>query len=95
MDTPQLLTRVARRDQGRQARQNCPRASHAEWKPRSRAHDPIELLIESNADRIPGLVPVRYGRMSQSPFAFFRGSAIVQARDLAASAVSGAMGVGR
>jgi uncharacterized protein (DUF2252 family) len=89
MDTPQLFTRVARRDQGRQARQNCPRASHAEWKPRSRAHDPIELLIESNADRIPGLVPVRYGRMSQSPFAFFRGSAIVQARDLAASPVSG------
>ncbi len=89
MDTPQELGRAERREQGRQARQNCSRTLHAEWKPRSRTHDPIELLDKSNADRIPGLIRVRYGRMSQSPFAFFRGTAVIQARDLAASPVSG------
>src|SRR5262245_51036202 len=83
------LTNVVRRERGRQARQRCPRRSHAAWKPKSRTYDPIELLHHSNEDRIPGLVPVRNGRMSQSPFAFFRGSALIQARDLAGSPTSG------
>jgi len=83
------LTSAERREGGRQARQRSPRRSHAAWKPRDRTDDPLELLRHSNADRIPGLVPVRHGRMLQSPFAFFRGSAIIQARDLAASPVSG------
>src|SRR5215472_4124170 len=82
-------SRAERREQGRLLRQNCSRALHAQWKPRSRTHDPIELLDKSNADRIPGLIRIRYGRMSQSPFAFFRGTAVIQARDLAASPVSG------
>jgi uncharacterized protein (DUF2252 family) len=86
---PQHPSRVERREQGRLLRQNCARALHAQWKPRSRTHDPIELLAESNADRIPNLIQVRYGRMSQSPFAFFRGTAVIQARDLAASPASG------
>jgi uncharacterized protein (DUF2252 family) len=70
-------------------RQGCQRALYSEWKPKTRTHDPIPLLEQSNADRIPGLIAVRYGRMSQSPFAFFRGTAIIQARDLAASPLSG------
>ncbi len=85
----QHLSRVERREQGQRLRQHCSRGRHAEWKPRSRAYDPIELLDQSNADRIPGLIRVRYGRMSESPFAFFRGTAVIQARDLAASPVSG------
>jgi len=89
MDGSPTLTIAERREQGRQARQRCPRQSHATWKPKDRTHDPLELLRYSNADRIAGLVPVRHGRMLQSPFAFFRGSAIIQARDLAASPVSG------
>ncbi|MGA8533392.1 MAG: DUF2252 domain-containing protein [Candidatus Tumulicola sp.] len=51
--------------------------------------DPLVLLEESNAGRIPGLIPLRYARMAQSPLAFLRGSAIVQARDLAGAPVSG------
>jgi uncharacterized protein (DUF2252 family) len=47
------------------------------------------LIEESNSGRIPGLIPVRYKRMSQSPFAFFRGCAIVQARDLSTAPVTG------
>src|SRR6185436_16958338 len=41
------------------------------------------------ASRVPELVPIRYGRMSASPFAFFRGAAAVMAHDLADSPVSG------
>ncbi len=81
--------RAELRRQGRLLRETCSRGTHAEWKPASRKHDPIDLLELSNADRIPGLIAVRYGRMSQSPFAFFRGSAIVQARDLRTSPASG------
>ncbi|HXO17090.1 MAG TPA: DUF2252 domain-containing protein [Candidatus Dormibacteraeota bacterium] len=47
------------------------------------------MIEESNVGRIPGLVPLRYGRMSGSPFAFFRGSAILQARDLLDTPASG------
>jgi uncharacterized protein (DUF2252 family) len=89
MNQPPSRSRAERREQGRLLRQNCSRGLHAEWKPRSRAHDPIAVLDQTNADRIPGLIQVRYGRMSQSPFAFFRGTAVIQARDLAASPVSG------
>ncbi|WP_433963625.1 DUF2252 family protein [Tunturiibacter gelidiferens] len=49
------------------------------------------MLEESDADRIPGLIPVKYQRMAVSPFTFFRGAAIVQAPDLAKAPVSGIM----
>jgi len=84
-----IMTRAERRRQGKALREKCPRTSQGEWKPRSKSQDIIKLLEESNADRIPGLIPVRYQRMSISPFTFFRGSAIIQARDLANSKVSG------
>jgi Uncharacterized protein conserved in bacteria (DUF2252) len=84
-----MLSKIERRKQGKALREKCPRTSLAEWKPRSKSHDPIKLLEESDADRIPGLIPLRYERMSESPFKFYRGTAIIQARDLANSAVSG------
>lgn len=86
---PPRPSSAERRERGRLLRQEFSRGKHAEWNPKSRTHDPIELLKQSNADRIPGLIPVRYGRMSQSPFAFFRGTAVIQARDLQASPSSG------
>ncbi|CAD6512315.1 hypothetical protein LMG24235_00556 [Paraburkholderia sabiae] len=51
--------------------------------------DPVELLKLNSADRVERLVPLRYGRMLASPFAFFRGSAIIQAHDLAGTPDSG------
>jgi uncharacterized protein (DUF2252 family) len=51
--------------------------------------DSIELLIESNQGRVPELLPIRFGRMSQSPFAYYRGSAAVMAADLASTPQSG------
>src|SRR5258705_3676692 len=83
------LSKTERRKQGKALREKCPRASQAEWKPRSKSVDVIKLLEESDADRIADLIPVRYQRMSVSPFTFFRGTAIIQARDLANASVSG------
>lgn len=68
---------------GRGLRETVARKSHALWKAPSNRPDPIQLLIESDAGRIPKLLPIRYGRMQQSPFAFLRGAAAVMAFDLA------------
>ena len=84
-----MPTRQERYRHGKSLRQTTPRSEQAVWKRRDDSIGPVALLEESNADRIPGLVPLRYERMAQSPFAFFRGAAIVQARDLANAPVSG------
>ncbi|HXN13355.1 MAG TPA: DUF2252 domain-containing protein [Candidatus Acidoferrales bacterium] len=68
---------------GRGLREKVPRKSHGTWVASANRPDPIELLIESDAGRIPDLLPIRYGRMRQSPFAFLRGSAALMAFDLA------------
>ena len=59
--------RVAR---GRTARQEVPRSSHGRWEPAADRPDPIALLEEQAASRVPELVPIRYGRMLASPFTF-------------------------
>jgi uncharacterized protein (DUF2252 family) len=82
-------SRTKRRQQGKALRKKCPRGAHAEWKRRPKSVDPIKWLEESDTDRIPVLIPVKYQRMAESAFKFFRGAAIVQARDLAKSHVSG------
>jgi uncharacterized protein (DUF2252 family) len=82
-------SKAERRKQGKALRDKCPRTAQAEWKPRSKSEDIVKLLKESDADRIPGLIPVKYQRMGVSPFTFFRGAAILQARDLANAPVSG------
>ena len=84
-----VLSKIEKRKQGKALRDKCPRTAQAEWKPRSKSEDIIKLLEESDADRIPGLIPVKYQRMSVSPFTFYRGAAIIQARDLASAPVSG------
>src|SRR5436190_21919528 len=65
---------------GKDARVRVPRESHAEYQPDPR--DPVVLLEQQAASRVPDLVPIRYGRMLVSPFAFFRGAALVMASDL-------------
>lgn len=82
-------SKAERLKQGKTLREKCPRSSHAEWNTREHSIDVIKLLEETNADRIPGLIAVRYGRMAQTPFTFFRGSAIIQALDLMKTPVSG------
>src|SRR5664280_1289395 len=58
---------------GKAARSVCPRSSHAEWSSDVRTIDPLTLLAEQAMTRVPELVPIRYGRMAASPFAYFRG----------------------
>ena len=70
---------------GRAARSECPRSSHSAL-PIAGDRDPIGLLEAQDATRVPELVPIRYGRMSVSPFPFFRGAATVMAHDLGAGA---------
>lgn len=82
-------TRAERYAAGKALRSKAPRTSHGKWTPAADRPDPISLLEESNLTRVPELVPIRYGRMSLSPFAFLRGSAGVMASDLANTPVSG------
>jgi len=82
-------TIAERRAAGKALRTRAPRASHATWSPAPDRPDPISLLEESNRSRIAALVPLRYGRMITSPFAFLRGSAVVMADDLAMTPITG------
>ena len=72
-----------RRAAGRGLRKETPRKSHGLWRPASDRPDPINLLRDQDAGRIEHLIPIKYGRMAASPFAFLRGSAAVMAADLA------------
>jgi uncharacterized protein (DUF2252 family) len=81
--------RSERYEMGKQLRKNCPRTSHAKWKAPANRHDPVDLIIASNKDRIPKLVPLRHGRMVRTPFTFYRGAALNMASDLAGTPVSG------
>src|SRR5262249_34684708 len=84
-----LLSREERRARGKQARKLVPRASHAEWEPAPDRRDPVDVLQDQAATRVPDLVPIRYGRMLVSPFTFYRGAAAIMAEDLAATPRSG------
>ena len=80
-------TREERAEAGRALRREFPRSAHAEWSPGSR--DPVTVLTTQGAARVAELLPIRYARMSESPFAFFRGAAAVMASDLATTPATG------
>jgi uncharacterized protein (DUF2252 family) len=82
-------TRLGRKEMGRSKRRQAPRTSHGDWAPAADRPDPIGLLQEQDKSRLQHLVPIKYGRMMQSPFAFLRGSAVVMASDLANTPVTG------
>ena len=74
---------------GKAAREKVPRSSQGEWEPPARRRDPVEVLEDQAKGRVQELVPIRYGRMLASPFAFFRGAAAIMAMDLAKTPESG------
>ena len=78
--------RIAR---GRTARTETPRSAHGRWEPAADRPDPVALLEEQAASRVPQFVPIRYGRMLVSPFTFYRGAALIMAADLAGTPRSG------
>jgi len=85
----ELLTPDEWRQRGRERREQAPRLSHAGWKPPPDRPDPVDILEEQARTRVPELVPIRYGRMIASPFAYFRGAAAPMAWDLAHTPTSG------
>jgi uncharacterized protein (DUF2252 family) len=74
---------------GREARRKTPRSSHAELALAPDRPDPIALLEQQAETRVPELVPIRYGRMLTSAFAFYRGAALIMAADLASGPRTG------
>jgi uncharacterized protein (DUF2252 family) len=83
------LPRDERLAAGKSLRESVPRETHATWKPPAKQRDPIAVLEDSNRNRVPELVPIRYGRMLRSPFTFLRGSAGLMACDLATTPSTG------
>src|SRR4051795_11917230 len=74
---------------GKQLRAKAPLDSHAEVPPADTRPDPVTLLEEQAAIRLPELAPIRYGRMAVSPWTFYRGAARVMADDLSHTPSSG------
>src|ERR1700756_3843820 len=79
----EVLTADEWRSTGRERRGVVPRLSHAQWAPPPDRPDPVAILEEQAKTRVLDLVPIRYGRMAASPFAYFRGAAAAMAWDLA------------
>jgi hypothetical protein len=86
-----VLSRSERVIVGKAARTVVPREDHAMLDLPWDRPEPVDLLESQARSRVPDLVPVRYGRMLVSPFAYFRGAALPMATDLAATPVTGFM----
>src|SRR3954453_8394930 len=83
------MTVAERAAAGKAARSRVPRSSHGEWEPSAGREDPVAILEAQAGSRVQELLPIRYGRMSASPFTFYRGAAAVMAADLADTPASG------
>jgi uncharacterized protein (DUF2252 family) len=83
------LTVEERSARGKAARAEVPRSSHSTWAPHASRPDPVALLQSQEASRVSALIDLRHERMLASPFAFYRGAAIVMASDLSMTPSSG------
>jgi uncharacterized protein (DUF2252 family) len=83
------LTEIELYDAGRAARSQVPRSAQADYTPPP-GRDPLGILHTQNESRLPYLVKLRMERMSTDPFAFYRGTAAIQAADLRDAPSSGA-----
>jgi uncharacterized protein (DUF2252 family) len=84
-----IRPRNLRRAMGKRLRKETPRSSHGDWQPAADRPDPLKILQAQDKGRIQELLPIKYGRMAASPFAFLRGSAAVMAADLVGTPASG------
>jgi uncharacterized protein (DUF2252 family) len=89
MSQIKILSREQRHDAGKSLRKRCLRKSHGKVVLGQGDRDIVKLIEASNEDRLENLIPIRHGRMLQSPFAYFRGTAAIQAYDLAGTPASG------
>ena len=74
---------------GQNLRKKLKRTDQSKWNQSKRTHDPIEIILDINRQRIPELVPIKMARMAVCPFSFFRGSVPVMAADLATLPTTG------
>jgi uncharacterized protein (DUF2252 family) len=90
---PRIALHIASPDErkaaGKALRDKIPRERQGEWNGVKGRPNPIELLHKSDAGRMKELLAIRYGRMLQSPYAFYRGSAGIMAADLARTPTTG------
>ena len=77
-----------RRQEGKALREKVPRESHAGFEMASDRTDPVKVIKKSSEGRLQHLIPIRYGRMAKSAFAFYRGTASLMAMDLAQTPTS-------
>ena len=77
-----------RYDAGKSLRSGIPLEAHAELAAGAEREDALVILAQQDKSRLPELIPLRYGRMSRTPFTFLRGAAAVMANDLAGTARS-------
>lgn len=79
-----MTTPAERRRHGRAARERVSRSAHGRWIPSADRPDPLDVLERQGEGRVASLLPIRRGRMADSPFAYLRGAAAVMAADLGA-----------
>ncbi|GGY14822.1 DUF2252 domain-containing protein [Streptomyces djakartensis] len=84
-----FLSPAERAAEGRSVRRRVPRSSHGVFEAGPGRFDPVEVVERQSADRVPELVPIRYARMLESPFRFYRGAAAIMAADLGAAPDTG------
>ena len=81
-------TRPERKKMGKALRQEVSFSSHGQWAPAADRPDPLSLLQAQDQGRLERLLPIKYGRMLESPFTFYRGSAVLMAADFAGTPVT-------
>jgi uncharacterized protein (DUF2252 family) len=84
-----LRTVAERQQAGKSLREKCPRLSHGKVILGQGKRDVVALIKSSNEGRLENLIPIRHGRMLESAFAYFRGTALIQAHDLKGTPSSG------
>jgi len=75
-----------RKAKGRGVRERTSRQSLGHLAERPVGYDAVAQLINQGVHRVASLLPLRYERMLESPLAFYRGSALLMADDLARGA---------
>ncbi|KIA97753.1 hypothetical protein OA93_12245 [Flavobacterium sp. KMS] len=83
------ISKAERFAEGKAIRKTTPRSIHSEWKPAKDREDPVAILINTSVGRVESLLPIRYSRMMESPFSFYRGAAAIMAADLKQSRTTG------
>lgn len=76
-------SRAQRYLRGKALRKDVPRSALGHWAATGDRPDPVALIVQSHIGRVDSLIPVRMQRMTESPYGYLRGNAVVVAHDVA------------